>query len=576
MVSGTSRVGPRLTASFSAIASQVGWPLGRIVTHPPESDAAASGLVRAALVSILVGAVTLRLSAVGLGHPSVSFQPDEDANLLRALRLANGDLNPRYFYYPALLWYVLAAAYRIVFWVGRELGMLATWDDLLSLYRTSPVFFLLGRVISVVFGTATVWCLYCIGRRAFSPMHGLLASCFLAVAFLHVRDSALATTEASLTFFVVLSLLGAVRVLQEGRTRDYWLAGLAAGLATATKYNAVLVLVALTTAHGLRRMRTSLSAIGVERGQFLSACLVASIVFVALNPFILLDWANAWGSPDAFGSLAWEWRYVHTVEYLDLQPAWWYHLSVSLRYGLGMAPLALALGGILRTLYQRDGISIVLLSFAITFFAAIASLQAVFVRYMTPVVPVLCLFAAAGLLGVVHRARSARLRPCLLTGLGLLALLEPLSASVAYGRLSRHVDTRIEMERFIQDTLHGAVVATYGPSVTWRSTIPRWQPAMFTRDPAQSWAEVLNGLKNRNIHYVVRHQSTLSVFSPGIPELDDAIRQSGTLVREFSPYRRDGHPAPTYDQNDAYYFPIGHFHGVVRPGPLVQLYRLDE
>jgi hypothetical protein len=71
------------------------------------------------LLVILVGAAWLRLSAVGLDRPSVSFQPDEDANLLRALGLAGGDLNPHFFYYPDLLWLVLAEVFRVVFGLGH-------------------------------------------------------------------------------------------------------------------------------------------------------------------------------------------------------------------------------------------------------------------------------------------------------------------------------------------------------------------------------------------------------------------------------------------------------------------------
>jgi hypothetical protein len=54
-----------------------------------------------ALGLILLGAATLRLAAVGLGHPFLSFQPDEEGHALQALRFAHGKVNP--FYYPALL-----------------------------------------------------------------------------------------------------------------------------------------------------------------------------------------------------------------------------------------------------------------------------------------------------------------------------------------------------------------------------------------------------------------------------------------------------------------------------------------
>ena len=52
-------------------------------------------------------------------------------------------------------------------------------------------------------------------------------------------------------------------------------------------------------------------------------------------------------------------------------------------------------------------------------------------------------------------------------------------------------------------------------------------------------------------------------------------RRSATLAQAFSPYKTRATPHPVYDRVDPYYFPIGGFAGVVRPGPLVRLYRLD-
>jgi dolichyl-phosphate-mannose-protein mannosyltransferase len=529
------------------------------------------------LLVIVAGAAILRLNAVGLGHPSLTFQPDEDANALRALRLAHGELNPLYFYYPALLWYLLAAVYRFAFWFGRELGLLSTWSDFTHFYTIDPTLFYVGRLLSAAFGTATVAGVYLLGRRAFSPMHGLLAAAFLAVCFLHVRDSALVTTEAPLTFFVVLALLGAVRVYQDGGLSDYALAAVAGGLATATKYNAILVFVPLGVAHVLRRVDEGASVLRAAWGRRLAgAGLMTGAVFIALNPFLLLDWSNAWGGPADFGSLAWEWHYVHTVEYLDLSPVWWYHLSVSLRYGMGLALVALALAGMLLTLRRSSGPSLVLLSFALAFFTAMATLQAVFVRYMTPLVPTLCLFAAATVCAVVRGVPWPGGRAWATAGLVLLAVFEPLGASIAYGRIRHHVDTRLEVLAYVEAALPpGAVVATYGPSVTWRSTMPRWAPEMYAKDAQQSWPEAFSVLKGRGIRYFMLHRSPLVVFSPEIPELDRAIRESATLIREFKPYKSGSPPSPVFDQNDAYYFPIGGFRGVVRPGPLVQLYRLD-
>jgi hypothetical protein len=218
----------------------------------------------------------------------------------------------------------------------------------------------------------------------------------------------------------------------------------------------------------------------------------------------------------------------------------------------------------------------VILSFAVCFFLEMGSLRAIFVRYMTPLLPTLSLCAAAALLQAITFVKSARARPWIVAGLGLLAVVEPVYASVAYARLVHRTDTRVQVYRFIRDTLPpGTQVATDGPSVTWRSTLPRFLPTMYAKSPGESWADGLAKLKTRGIRYFLAHHSELEVFSPTLPELEHALGQSGTLIREFSPYAPGAQPHPVYDRVDAHFFPIGGFRGVTQPGPLVRLYRLD-
>jgi Dolichyl-phosphate-mannose-protein mannosyltransferase len=527
---------------------------------------------RATLLLVLFTAAGLRLSAVGFGNHSLTFQPDEDSNVPLALTLSWADLNPHAFYYPAFLWYMLFAMDRLVFWFGKQYGLLRHWQDLQRLFAENPLpFFFLSRTLSVAFGTATVGLVYLLGRRLFSPAHGLLAAGFLAVTFLHVRDSALATPDAPMTFFVVLSLLGTAAVLAQGRVRDHVLAAGAAGLATATKYNAVLVIVALIVAHGLRVTRTGQPRHRIVMAQrLLGALLFAALIFFALNPYFLLD------GPKALRGLMWQWAYQQRGQYLDIGPGWRYHFTVSLRYGMGLGLLGLAFAGMVRALWRRQDQGLVLLSFAASFYLVMGSARAIFVRYMTPLLPILCLFAAAALLSLTELLKWPRARPWVAAGLGLLAVVEPLAASAAYDRMVHQVDTRVQTREFILASLPpGTKVATYGPSVTWRSTFPRFLPVMYAKHREQSWAEVLTVLKAKRIQYFLTHHSGLDVFSPTIPELQLAVHQSGTLIREFSPYEARALPHPVYDRVDAHYFPIGGFRGVMRPGPLVRLYRLE-
>jgi hypothetical protein len=239
--------------------------------------------------------------------------------------------------------------------------------------------------------------------------------------------------------------------------------------------------------------------------------------------------------------------------------------------------LALSLGGLTRSLWRREPRGLVVASFVVSFFLVIGSAKLIFVRYVEPLLPPLCLFAAAAVWGFAGFTRRPGMRAWIAAGIGLVIVLEPFAAALAYGRMARRSDTRVNVYRFIQSTLPpGAAVATYGPSVTWRSTIPRFQPLLYDRPAGQSWTEALAGLKARGIHYFITHHSGLDVFSPPMPELELALRQSATPIKEFS-FSETGatNPRPVYDQVDPYHFPIGGFQGMRRPGPLVRLYRLD-
>ena len=528
---------------------------------------------RAALVLILVGAACLRVGAVGLGNSALTFQIDEDHNVLIPLTLSWADLNPHVFYLPSVLWYLFFGLYRLVYWVGKTYGFVTAWGDLRGVFEhTNPLpFFLLARSLTAVLGTATVGVVYLVGRRLFSPAHGLLAAGFLGGTFLHVRDSALATTDAPTTLFVVLSLLGAAGVLQEGRGRNYVLAATAAGLAAATKYNAILIVLPLVVAHGVHVIRLAPSRRRlVTMAPLLGAGLLTIVVFVVLNAYLFLDWAQAQED------LTWAYQVFQEGRYLYVGPGYWYHFAVSLRYGMGLGLLGLALAGVVLGVWRREAAVWMLVSFAAPFYLVMGSVRLIYVRYMTPLLPVLCLFAAVAALAGTARLRWPRARMWAAAGVGSLVLVEPVYASVAYGQMVHHPDTRVEAYVFLLDSLRtGTEAASWGPSETWRSTIPRFWPRLYVIQPTETWTEVFTRMKADGVRYFLAHNSALEFFSPSSPELEATLRGSATLIRKFSPYRAGADPHPVYDWDDPYYLPIGGFRGMSRPGPFVRLYQLN-
>jgi 4-amino-4-deoxy-L-arabinose transferase-like glycosyltransferase len=180
----------------------------------------------AAAVSLLA----LALNLVGNGRVSL-WDRDEPryAGCTREMR-ASGDwvhptfnAEPRY-HKPVLIYWLMLAATAVA--GDNPFG---------------------ARLVSAVAGTATVLLVWVWGRRLLGDRAGRLAALMLATAPIMVAESKLATTDATLTFFVV----GCQFALSELSWRPSWRAAafwIGLGLAVLTKSPAGPVLIAAAAA----------------------------------------------------------------------------------------------------------------------------------------------------------------------------------------------------------------------------------------------------------------------------------------------------------------------------------------
>src|SRR5262249_45592468 len=154
------------------------------------------------------------------------------------------------------------------------LGVMRLWTTLPDyptlLANDLPWMMLLGRGLSAVAGAATVAVIYRVGRDAGGPRVGLVAAVLLAFDFLHVPDSHPPQTEALLALGVLVSIWLIARWAEQRTPRSAVIAGLAVGVATGFKYNAILLLVAAWLADvlwsrrtGVRRLLPSAQLLGV-------------------------------------------------------------------------------------------------------------------------------------------------------------------------------------------------------------------------------------------------------------------------------------------------------------------------
>ena len=549
-------------------------PTGRDASpSPPRGPGVGAALTLAAIVIV---AAVARFWGLQFGLPLVYARPDELMISDRAITFfRESTLNPEFFDYPSLYLYLTAALYFVYFLCG----LVAGWFDSLSTFIESWAthwvpFFLIGRTVGAATGTATVLVVYAIGRRLFDARTGLVAAAFFALAFLHVRDSHYATTDAPMVCLMMIAVLFLVRAYQEGRTRDHVLAGVFAGLAMATKYNAfllalpmaALVLFRVWDAPGAR-----LEAL--RRSRVLHLLVPFGAMFLLASPYVLLDFRQFRHDIAALSGL-------HTAgmtppEMLGI--GWKYHLIFSLRYGLGLPLLVTGLAGLAFLLARRPRIGVLLAVFPIVYYLVAGSGYTVYVRYMIPVVPYLCL-AGAALVGVVADcvrrlgrgtvvAVTVALAACvvwpsaesvwrfdrllverdsrLVAGDWALAHIPPGStiyqAGAIYGQLQLESSRPFKYRYWVWD--EGSFRVSRRP-FRWTNDWPDW---IVVQESPLPYAHV-----SPTVAAKLRHDYALE-YALRVVDLNE--------------------PRNVYDVQDAFFLPFAGFEKVRRPGPNILIYR---
>jgi hypothetical protein len=254
------------------------------------------------VVGVLSLAALVRAPMVWGGLPYV-HQPDEITNVHVAERMVRqDDLNPHFFNYPGLMFYLEAAimepavdgADDAVPADRHRQEALTSQDQVLetqtvanSLAVRPDLVVALRWVVGIVPALFAVAAAMAIGWRAtrVAWVAGL-AGLFVTLSPLGLRFGTSITPDSLASATSGLAVLAAIWILDRPRTANYALAGAAVGAAAAAKYNAALTVVALGVAHlfvaGLRPSRRTVLVA--------AAALVGAVgAFVVLNPYALLD-----------------------------------------------------------------------------------------------------------------------------------------------------------------------------------------------------------------------------------------------------------------------------------------------
>jgi hypothetical protein len=359
-------------------------------------------LVVAAIVGV---AALLRFAGLRWGLPTgehfFSYHPDEIFLLRPSLGFAQGDWNPHFFNYGTLYIYL----------VGLPSVLLGLVPEATLFPAGMAPLHLAGRVITALLGTGTVLALYLALRRE-SRRLAALAAGLLALCPLHVVTSHYATVDVPATFWLTMAFLFALIGSEGANAKMGALAGLAVGLAAATKYNAALFIVPVFLAPVLAARP------GRSGGWYLAVAAGVVIGFLIGCPFV--------GAPEFLPGVLFELQHMReggTLAFEQAGSGWAYHAIRGLPTALGF-PLAIAvICGVVAAISRPARSTRMSLLWVLLYLAVIGAARERFIRYLVPMMPFLCVLAASGMLWLVQVARRPRMRVAVSGLAGLVVLL---------------------------------------------------------------------------------------------------------------------------------------------------------
>jgi len=509
---------------------------------------------------LLIALLALGLRAWGntYGFPQPWARPDE----LRWVRIALGileDPDPRWFEWPTLHAYLLAAVYWVWGHVRLALGHYPSWHAFLNedpdLYPADLV--LIGRWLSAFIGAATIPVIWRLGERLGPPRAGLLAALFLAVSFGPVRDAHWALIEALLLLGIVATLLLVVRALERPTLGRFALAAIAAGLTASAKYSGVTLAVPIAVAVLFARRKEGRSVLGTlwDRRLLLAAALVV-LAFFAGSPFILVSWKQF---QDAMFIRSWSYR----DDSFGTAVGFVHHVVFSLRHSHGLLMEAAGILGLF-CLGLRSAGRMTIVAYTLATYLAMGPARIIPMRYASSLAPGIVL-GAAWLLPVLGQALS---RPRLVSGLlAVLLLADPLYRDVRLDRLLSREDTRVTARRWLD-----AHVAPPGPILARDSKALRWgRPALEDRYEVVTYGNRL--ARRRAAPWALLAESPTG-YIPWAPDIRAVLEEVGTVAAVFDPYGPGARPV--YDPHDAFFVPVAGFEGVSVPGPRITIYAIPE
>lgn len=492
-----------------------------------------------------------------------------DSLAWRVVQVFKNGGNPRNFHYPSLVIYLLCLPYGLMVLRSSPEELRRSF---VAMERSpEPEFFspyFPGHLVLVLFALLGVVAVRRSARfLGLSEVAGLAGAVGLGTALLWVSEAHLITVDLPLAALTVVAVAGTLRVLQAAdapRLASLVALGALAGLATSAKYNGAVVLLPMLLALFWRAHQRGAGRVRA----ILVPGLAAVAVFLATNPFLLLDFS-------AFlEDFAFELNHAQMGhDGYDVGSGFAFHWRTSLGYGWGRIGLVVSSLGLLAGLFRRDlsgPAKLLVLGFPVLFFTMIGASALTFQRYAIPLMPFLAI-ALALAADTLERAvaklgfpRGARVALVLLSA---CVIVPNLLWSVRHVRTLAAKDVRRELIGVLQESgltrekpifcgrygassILGAKLKVDGRLLTPRADLPDPRADIYLFDafsherhvryePVMDFVQAYGGFEDWTVlefsPYTVPYEavpiSQKSLYSPYLPDLK--VRRCGGPMIEL-------------------------------------------
>jgi hypothetical protein len=389
------------------------------------------------LAAVLVVAAAFRFWHLDWGTDSADgrfhgLHPDE-RGLIHAAGLLAESLKPALSSYGALSLYLPWATWPLAQVLSVEL-----FDE-----ANRRGTFVMLRALSATAALFSVVLTWMLGCRLADERAGLLAASLLAVATLSIQQAHYYTVDGLVTTTTLVTVLLCLRALERDRWIDWLGIGVAVGLTAGLRINGLILMAPAIVA----------AALGADRNlrrTFMRciACAGAALAtLLLLQPYMILDPMLYFGR-DGVGNLV-NAAAIATGKipriwtlYDSAQTPYWYHLTSLMAHAVGPALQVAGLAGLLWLANRRRSADLVCLAFVLSFVLVIGRLEAKNIRYLTPMIPFLCV--SAGVLITDGYRQAGKPWRQLAVAATAICLISSSLYAFAYVRVYGQIDPRIE------------------------------------------------------------------------------------------------------------------------------------